>query len=87
MANHKSAAKRDRQRIVRAARNRSVRTNVRNALKAARLAIADGDAAKAKEPVQKASVALARAVTQGVLHRNTAARTISRVQSAFAKLG
>lgn len=87
MANHKSAAKRDRQRIVRTARNRSIRTNVRNALKAARVAIEAGDASKAKDPVLKASVVLARAVTQGILHKNTAARTISRVQSAFAKLG
>ncbi len=87
MANHKSAAKRDRQRIVRTARNRSIRTNVRNALKAARLAIAEGDVGKAKEPVQRASIVLARAVSQGVLHQKTASRTISRVQSAFAKLG
>jgi small subunit ribosomal protein S20 len=87
MANHKSAAKRDRQRIVRAARNRSIRTNVRTALKVARLAIADGDVTKAQEPVQRVTVALARAVTQGILHKNTAARTISRVQAAFAKLG
>lgn len=86
MANHKSAAKRDRQRIVRTARNRSIRTTVRNALKAARVAIAEGDAAKAKAPVQVVSVALARAVTQGILHKNNAARTISRVQAAFAKL-
>lgn len=87
MANHKSAAKRDRQRIVRAARNRSIRTSIRSALKAARLAIADGDAKKAEEPVKRVSVALARAVTQGILHQKTASRTISRVQSAFAKLG
>lgn len=87
MANHKSAAKRDRQRVVRTARNRSIRTNVRNALKAARVALSEGDATKAKEPVQKASVVLSRAVTQGVFHKNTAARTISRVQAALAKLG
>lgn len=86
MANHKSAAKRDRQRLVITARNRSIRTNLRNALKAARMAIAEGDSAKAKEPVHKASVAIARAVSQGVLHKNTASRTISRVQSALAKL-
>lgn len=86
MANHKSAAKRDRQRVVRTSRNRSIRTNVRNALKAARVAILAGDAKKALEPVQRASVALARAVSQGVLHQKTASRTISRVQSALAKL-
>lgn len=86
MANHPSAAKRDRQRIVQTVRNRAIRTNVRNALKAARVALSEGDAEKAKAPVQKASVALAKAVSKGVFHKNTAARTISRVQSALAKL-
>ncbi len=87
MANHVSAAKRARQIIKRTERNRTIRSRVRHAVKAARAAIESGDAAAAKEPVAKASVLLARAVTQGVLHKNTAARTISRVQSAFAKLG
>lgn len=87
MANHKSAAKRNRQRIVQTARNRAIRSRLRHALKAARLAIEAGDAAAAKAPVQTVSVALARAVTQGVMHRNAASRTISRVQSAYAKLG
>ena len=87
MANHVSAAKRARQILKRTERNRAIRTRVRNAVKLARTAIATGDAAAAKEPVEKASILLARAVTQGILHKNTAARTISRVQSAYAKLG
>ncbi len=87
MANHVSAAKRARQILKRSERNRAIRTRVRNAVKAARVAIATGDASAAKEPVEKASVLLARAVTQGILHKNNAARTISRVRSAFAKLG
>lgn len=87
MANHKSAAKRNRQRIVQTARNRAIRSRLRHALKVARLAIEAGDAEAAKAPVHTVSVALARAVTQGVLHRNAASRTISRVQSAYAKLG
>lgn len=87
MANHASSKKRNRQSEKRTARNRAIRTYVRKRLKDARSAIAAGDAAAAQEPVQKASVALSRAVTQGVLHRNTASRTISRVQSQLAKLG
>jgi small subunit ribosomal protein S20 len=87
MANHASAKKRDRQRIIRTARNKGIRSRVRHALKSARAALEAGDAAAAKEPVQLASVVLARAVSQGVLHKNTASRTISRVQSALAKLG
>ncbi len=86
MANHASASKRNRQRIVRTLRNKGIRTNIRNALKAARAAIAAGDVNAAKEPVQKASRAFARAVTQGVLHKKTASRSISRLQSAFAQL-
>lgn len=87
MANHASAAKRARQTIKRTERNRAIRTRVRNAVKAARVAIAVGDKAAALEPVKIASVAVARAVTQGILRKETAARTISRVQSALAKLG
>jgi small subunit ribosomal protein S20 len=87
MANHVSAAKRARQNIKRAERNRAIRTRLRNAVKAARSAIAGGDSAAAAELVKKASVLVARGVTQGILHKNAAARTISRVQSAFAKLG
>lgn len=86
MANHASAAKRDRQRIVRTERNRAIRTRVRNALKAARVAIESGDKAAAQEPVKHVSVLLAQGVTKGVFHQKTASRTISRVNSAFAKL-
>lgn len=86
MANHQSAAKRARQIIKTTERNRAIRTRVRNALKAARLAIEAGDAAQAAAPVHNAARLLSRAVTQGVLHKNTASRTISRVQSAYAKL-
>jgi len=87
MSNHASAEKRNRQRIVRTARNRNIRTRLRHSLKKARLAIDTGDAAAATQPVKEASVALARAVTQGVLHRRTASRTISRIQAQLAKLG
>ena len=86
MANHVSAEKRNRQRLVTTSRNRAVRTRIRHSLKVARAAIASGDAAAAKEPVQKASIALAKAVTQGVLHQKAASRTISRIQGQLAKL-
>ena len=86
MANHASASKRNRQRIVRTARNRAIRTRMRSALKLARDAIAAGDKGAAQEPVATASKLLARAVTQGILHQKTASRTISRVQSALAKM-
>ncbi|HSC87683.1 MAG TPA: 30S ribosomal protein S20 [Polyangiaceae bacterium] len=86
MANHVSADKRNRQRLVRTARNRSLRTAVKNALKIARAALAAGDKTAAAEPVKKATSALARAVSKGILHQKTASRTISRVESALGKL-
>ena len=87
MANHPSADKRNRQRIVRAERNQAARSALRTAVKKARTAIAAGDAAKAKDPVAAASKALARAASKGVLHERAASRTTSRIQSALGKLG
>jgi small subunit ribosomal protein S20 len=87
MANHASAEKRNRQRIRRTERNRAVRSAVRGAVKKARAALAQGDAATAKVSVQTASRALARAASKGVIHVRAAARTTSRMESALNKLG
>ena len=84
MANHPSAAKRNRQRIKRTATNKDARSAVRTAVKKARAAIAAGSA-DAKGLAQAASVALARAASKGLVHVNAAARTTSRVQSALAR--
>ena len=81
MANHPSAQKRNRQRIVTTEANRSVRGAVRTAVKKARLAIAQGDPKVATEQVAAASRALARAASKGIIHVGNAARTTSRIQS------
>ena len=86
MANHASAEKRNRQRIVRTTRNRAVTSSVRTAVKKARAAIAGGDAKGAALVVQAASIELARAASKGTLHARTASRVTSRIQSALAKL-
>jgi small subunit ribosomal protein S20 len=86
MANHPSAAKRNRQRISRTVRNRAVRSSVRTVMKQARAAIAAGEKTAA-EKVRRATTALAVAASRGVLHKKTAARTTSRIQAALAKLG
>ncbi len=87
MANHPSAEKRNRQRIVRAQRNRSTLSALRTAVKQARQAIADGAADGARERVGQASQALAKAAQKGVIRPQTAARTTSRIQKALHKLG
>lgn len=86
MANHPSAEKRNRQRIKRTARNSSVSSTVRTAVKKARVAIAAGDKAAAGEAVSKASKLLARAASKGVVPDRTASRTTSRIQSHLSKL-
>ncbi|MGE5787924.1 MAG: 30S ribosomal protein S20 [Myxococcales bacterium] len=86
MANHPSAEKRNRQRIKRTARNSSVTSTVRTAVKKARVAIAAGDKAAAGEAVAKASKLLARAASKGVLPDRSASRTTSRIQSHLSKL-
>jgi small subunit ribosomal protein S20 len=82
MANHPSAAKRNRQRVVRTARNKTIRSALRTAVKRARTAIENGDK-DAKERVKDATVALARAASAGVIHKSTAARTTSRIEAAL----
>jgi len=85
MSNHPSAAKRNRQRITRTTRNRSVRSSVRTVVKQARAAIAAGDGQAALH-VKKAISLLAAAASKGILHKKAAARTTSRIQAALSKL-
>lgn len=73
MANTSSALKRMRQNEKRRLRNRAVRSQVRTAVKTARTAL-DQTGGDARVAVVDAIRALDRAVTKGVLHRNTAAR-------------
>jgi small subunit ribosomal protein S20 len=86
MANHPSAAKRNRQRVGRTLRNKAVRSAVRTALKKARTAMASGDQAAAAPLVKAASVALAKAASKKVLHPNAASRTTSRIASQLHRL-
>jgi small subunit ribosomal protein S20 len=73
VANTRSAIKRIRQNEKRRQRNRAVRSTIRTSLKTARVSVAD-KTAESKAIVLDAIRALDRAVSQGVIHRNTAAR-------------
>ena len=84
MANTRSAQKRNRQMIKRRARNTTVRSAVKNALKKAREALAAGDAGKAKEAVSAATRMLDRAASKGVLHARNASRRIGRLATALS---
>ena len=87
MANHASAEKRNRQRIRRTERNRSVKGAVRTLLKNARAALATvGDKTTDSAAAVLAAVkAVDRAASKGVVHAKTAARAKSRLARAAHK--
>lgn len=73
MANTSSAKKRIKQNSKRRMRNRAARTTIRSSVKTARAAVAE-KAPEAKAAVLDAIRILDRAVSRGIIHRNTAAR-------------
>lgn len=79
MANHKSAVKRARQSETRRLRNKSVRTRVKNVTSDLRSAAGDGSKESVLEKLKDAASTLDVAAKKGVVHRNTAARRISRL--------
>lgn len=83
MANTKSAIKRMKQAERRRLRNRAIRSRLRGAVKTARAALTTSPG-EARVAVDEAIRILDRAVTKGVLHRNTAAR---RKSALARKLG
>lgn len=85
MANHKSAIKRHRQSLLARARNRAVKTRVRNVIKAVRVALAGGDTAAAETALLSATKVLDKAASKKVIHWKTAARNISRLSTAVNK--
>jgi small subunit ribosomal protein S20 len=87
VANHPSAEKRNRQRVKRTLRNRSVSSSVRTIVKSVRTALHAKDQAAASTALKVAIVALDKAATKGVLHPKAASRTISRLSAQLHKLG
>ncbi len=79
MAHSKSAKKRIRQNQERRLRNRSHRSRLRTRVKALRQAIAAGDREGTREELPRTSALLDRMAGRGILHRNAAARTKSRL--------
>jgi len=84
MANTASALKRVRQTKVRTAANRSEKSRLKTALKAARAAITSGEADTSAKVTQAISLA-GKAAKGSVLHKNTARRIQSRLARAASK--
>jgi len=73
VANTRSAIKRMKQSEQRRQRNRAARSTIRSSVKVARAALG-GKSPESRAAVQEAIRTLDRAVSRGVMHRNTAAR-------------
>ena len=86
MANHKSAIKRHKQSLRNAARNRTVRTRMKNVIKDVRAAIQQQDSEAAKAALVKATSVMDKAATKGVVHWKNAARKVSRLAKAVNQM-
>ena len=79
MANTKSAKKAARQAVRRTEVNKARRTRVRGYVRKVEEAIAKGDQAAARAALQAAQPELMRGAQKKVVHKNTAARKVSRL--------
>lgn len=86
MANSPQSKKRARQNERRFAVNKARRSRIRTFLRKVEEAIASGDQAAAAQALKLAQPELMRGVTKGVLHKNTAARKMSRLSKRIAAL-
>ncbi len=85
MAIHKSAEKRARQNIKRNERNRAVRSALRTAVKNFLALVAEKNLEAAAVNYPLVQKTIDKAVTKGVLHRNTAARKKSRLAAVLKR--
>jgi small subunit ribosomal protein S20 len=76
---HKSTIKRARQAEKRHQRNRVILSGVRGVMKKVANAVEEKNADAAKASLREATAALGKAVTKGVLKRNTASRRVARL--------
>ncbi len=86
MANIKSAKKRILTSAKKADANKAVKTNVKSVVKNVRTAVEAGDKAAAAEALKVAEVAIDKAASKGVLHKNNAANKVSKLASSVAKM-
>lgn len=87
MANTPQSKKRARQNLRRLAVNKSRRSRIRTFLRKVEEALASGDKSAAQSALRVAQPELMRGVTCGIVHKNTAARKMSRLSARVKALG
>lgn len=83
LANTKSAAKRAEAARKRAIRNKAIKSRVKTAIKKFQAELAGNSLEAARGRLTEAVRIIDKAVTKGVLHKNTAARKKSRLYKQF----
>lgn len=86
MANSPQAKKRARQNERRADVNKARRSRLRTFLRKVEEAIASGEQSVAADALRSAQPELMRGVTKGIVHKNTAARKMSRLSKRVKAL-
>ncbi len=79
MANHKSAIKRARQNEIRRVRNKAVRTRIKKLTKNLRASAGQAGAEDTAAVLNRAKSVIDKAAKKRVIHKNTAARKVSRL--------
>jgi len=79
LANHKSALKRHRQSLVRRSRNRAIKSVLKGSVKSVRVAVEQNSQEEAQAALKAAIPVINRAASKGVIHKNNAARKVSRL--------
>ena len=87
MANTPQAKKRILRNAKRTEINRARVSRIRTFVKAVESALAAGNKDEAKAAIAKVQPELARGVARGVMHKNTAARKLSRLTRRLTALG
>ena len=85
MANTKSAKKRAEKSAAQRIKNRTMRSRMRTAVRKLRAAVASGDEKMAQELLPLTLKVVDSSAQKGIIHRNTAARTKSRLVAALRK--
>ena len=86
MPNIASAKKRVRTSRKRTALNHARKARIRSFLRQVEEALAEGDAAAAREALKRAEPEIMRGVSKGVMHKNAGARKVSRLNRRVARL-
>ncbi len=87
MANTPQAKKRIRRNAKRQIINHSRVSRVRTFIKAVESAVEAGQKSEAVEALKKVQPEIARGISRGIIHKNTAARKFSRLSKRVASLG